>query len=287
MTEGKVFFTKGSATPLVNSLLRKVNPDKCLCVYAEKSRVFNKDLLSLTSTGAKFVEFADYGKNTKVALIDDDEASIIVVGLSDMIRPSNRCDIRFEYMYNFAKVGCKYVIDHVPFLQEKWRTWYPYGVIDPGILLYPHSYAIESAYRNHQEELAEDDPLEMPWIIERITQYTEIDYKHYFDFNVAFEVHKTTDEQKQGYEKLREKLFSCSTTPTPIIRGLSKYCQTIFPERTLFMNLKKVYKWDGDVVLKMTDLKVDWYLRSEIERVVSETNQLTEGLYDISRKKRS
>lgn len=278
--EGRVYFTKGSAAPIVAEILETVNPAKCLCIYARKSRVFDGSVLWHAAAGARFVEFADYGRDAQEALVDDNEATLIVIGLSDMIRPSNRCDIRFEYMYNFAKVGRKYVIDHVPFLEEKWRVWYPYGVIDPGILLYPHSYAIESAYRNYEDGMVEDDPLEMGWLIERLKGWTRIDYRRYFEHRIEFAVHPATDEQKRGYEALKEQLFATEKTVKPIIAGLARYCQSILPKRTIFTDLRKLYRLRGDTVLHMTDLKVDWYLRGEIERVISETNQLTEGLYE-------
>ncbi len=283
--EGKVYFTKGSAAPIVGEILGRVNPAKCLCVYARKSRVWDESVLWRPDVRA--VEFADYGKDAAAALTDDEEATLIVVGLSDMIRPSNRCDIRFEYMYNFAKVGAKYVVDHVPFLEEKWRVWYPYGVIDPGILLYPHSYAIESAYRNYRDGLLKDDPLPIDWIIERVRTWTAIDYRLYFERPVEFVVHPATPDERRGYEELKERLFATCTTPKAIIAGLARYCQSILPERTIFSDLGKLYQLKGEPI-HMTDLKVDWYLRGEIERVVRETNELTGGLYEaVSRQERA
>jgi hypothetical protein len=278
--EGRVFFTKGSAAPVAGRILQTRDPAKCLIVYHQRSRVYDNTLLWLASAGAQLVEFADYGKDAQAALIDDDAATMIVVGISDMIRPSNRCDIRFEYMYNFAKPGAKYIVDHVPFLQEKWRVWYPYGVIDPAILLYPHSYAIESAYRNYEDGLIEDDPLELGWIIDRVKSWTEIDYRRYFDFDVEFIVHQTTAEQRQEYAELKDKLFEECTTVKPIIKGLAGFAQGICPERDIIADTRKLYKLTGDTTYHMTDLNVDWYLRGEIERVVTDTNRLTEGLYE-------
>ncbi len=278
--QGKVYFTKRSATSIVEQLLMTVDATKCLCVYHKRSRVYDDSLLKLSSTGAKFVEFANYGKDSITTLLDDKQATIIIVGLSDMIRPSNRCDIRFEYMYHFAKVGHKYVIDHVPFLEEKWRTWYPYGLIDPGILLYPHSYAIESAYRNYEDGLIEADPLPTEWLVDRIKAWTHIDYRKYFDSIIEFEVHETTERQKQRYAEIKQQLFMEHTTIKPIIAGLAQYCQQICPRRTIFSDRRKLYQLQKNTVLTMTDLNVDWHLRSEIERVIVDTNRLTEGLYE-------
>lgn len=286
--DSKVYFTKGSAVHIVEQILQSVDPSKCLCIYHQRSRVYDNTLLWLANTGIQLVEFADYGKDSMAALLDDDEAAMIVVGLSDMIKPSNRCDIRFEYMYNFAKVGRKYVIDHVPFLQEKWRVWYPYGLIDPAILTYPHSYAIESAYRNYEEGLVDDDPLTIGWIIDRVKDWTEIDYSRYFASDVEFIVHETTPEQRQGYAELKARLFDTCTTVKPIIAGLTKYAQEICPERSIFVDTRKLYRLQGEAVIHMTDLNVDWYLRSEIERVINDTNQLTEGLHEtLSQQKRA
>lgn len=285
--QGKVFLTKGSATPIAERILQTRDPAKCLIVYHKQSRVVDGTLMWLANAGAQLVEFAGYGKDAQAALIDDDQATMIVVGISDMIRPSNRCDIRFEYMYNFAKPGAKYVIDHAPFLQEKWRVWYPYGVIDPAILLYPHSYAIESAYRNYEEGLTEDDPLGIDWIIDRVQAWTEIDYRRYFDFDVEFIVHQTTAGQHKEYAQLKDKLFEECSTIKPVIAGLAKFAQNVCPERNIIMDTRKLYKLTGDTVYHMTDLNVDWYLRGEIERVVTDTNRLTEGLYEaVSQHKR-
>lgn len=284
---GKVYLSKGSATPIVERILQTVDPTKCLIIYSRQSRVYDNTLLWLAPTGAQIIEFADYGKDAQAALANDDEATMIVVGLSDMIRPSNRCDIRFEYMYNFAKPGAKYVIDHAPFLQEKWRVWYPYGVIDPAILLYPHSYAIESAYRNYEDGLIEDDPLDIGWIIERVQPWTEIDYRLYFNFDIEFEVHQTTAEQRKEYAELKDKLFAEYATVKPVIRRLAEFAQSICPPRNIVADTRKLYKLVGDTVYHMTDLNVDWYLRGEIERVVTDTNRLTEGLYEaVSQHKR-
>lgn len=277
---GKVFLTKASATPIVERILQARDPAKCLIVYHQRSRVYDNTLLWLANTGVQLVEFVDYGKDAQAALIDDDAATMVVVGLLDMIRPSNRCDIRFEYMYNFAKPGAKYIIDHVPFLQEKWRVWYPYGVIDPTILLYPHSYAIESAYRNYEDGLIEDDPLELGWIIDRVQSWTEIDYRRYFDFDMEFIVHQTTAEQRQEYAGLKDRLFEECTTVKPIIKGLAEFAQSTCPERNIVIDTRKLYKLTGDTAYHMTDLNVDWYLRGEIERVVTDTNRLTEGLHE-------
>jgi hypothetical protein len=285
--QGKVFLTKGSATPIAERILQTRDPAKCLIVYHKQSRVVDGTLMWLANAGAQLVEFADYGKDAQAALIDDDQATMIVVGISDMIRPSNRCDIRFEYMYNFAKPGAKYIIDHVPFLQEKWRTWYPYGVIDPAILLYPHSYAIESAYLNYEDGLAEDDPLDIGWIIDRVQAWTEIDYRRYFDWDVEFIVHRATADQHREYVQLKDKLFKECSTIKPVIAELAKFAQSICQERSIIIDTRKLYKLTGDTVYHMTDLNVDWYLRGEIERVVTDTNRLTEGLYEaVSQHKR-
>lgn len=272
-----VFFTKtqAGAREYLNLILNNAC-SKAICIYKKGTSLVSSELLELP---CEFIEFSEYGSPDHV-LEDHRDDIMIVLEPSEMIRPSNRCDIRFEYMYNFGEYKEKFVIDKVPFLQEKWRIWYPYGIVVPNAFDYPHSYAIESAYRGYQDGRVTDDPLEIPWLVEEVVDVTAIDYERYFENEFEFVEHKTTTNERNEYERLKEHLFNTKTTVIPILAGLRKYSQTLVEGYNLFRDTKKLYKIDGDMVFHMTDLPIDRYLKSEIMRIVTETNEVTRRLFD-------
>lgn len=294
--KGKCYFTKQSdkVKEILNQIKNKYKYQECLCVYKNRSNIFTEEILNIE--GINFVSFKNYGKETNDILKNNKGNILVVVGLSDMIRPSNRCDIRFEYMYNFSKYKYKFVIDEVPFKEEKWRIWYPYSVFNPDLIGYPHSYAIETDYQNYidskyREDENLEDPIPVDELISKTKNYTEIYYKKYFDFDLEFNIYQANMPERAEYERIKKELFEKEKTPHKIIKKLHEYAQSIYPSHNLIRRLKKIYKinssLDNDtlfekpkVTFNMTDLNVDKYLKSELERLVNETNQITEGLYE-------
>lgn len=274
------YFTKNSAgtKKYLRYLISKYRLTDITCVYKAGSRLVDDDVLR--TKDILFIEFDDYGKDTSIITQDNTENTLVVIGACEMIRPSNRCDIRFEYMYNFCKYKYKFVIDHVPFLEEKWRIFYPYGIVDPNIIGYPHSYAIETAYRNYVNGIIEEDPLELNSLYNMIKDYTAIDYELFFDFELEFIIHPTTVEQKNEYQQLKEDVFNNWKSYPSAIRRLHEYTRNILLFHNLPRNIKKIYEIRHDTCFNLTDLNVDLYLKSEFERIWSETNQLTRRLYE-------
>ncbi|HWQ18462.1 MAG TPA: hypothetical protein VN455_01705 [Methanotrichaceae archaeon] len=276
---GKAFFTKdrNDVPDIIDSITARKDFDEVHCLYTPGSKLFDPFLFLMKDIN--FISFDDYGKNCKEVLQDNENNLMIVLGISDMMRPANRCDQRFEYMFNYSKYGRKYSIDRVPFREEIWRIMWPYSVLHTTILEFNHSYAAESAYRAFQEGRTDENPLAVPWIVSKIGEHTEMRYKRFFDFEVRFEIHPTTDAQKAEYAALKEELFNTKNNIRSIISGLAKYARSIQPKRNIFTDMKKLYDIEESITFHVTDLKVDAYLQSEIERIIGETNQLTEGLY--------
>lgn len=271
----QVYFTKSkkNTVDFIQDLLDNQKFSEVHCIYSEKSPLISEKLFDLDM---ECVEFKDYGSHDLIRK-DHSKMGLIVLGLSQMINPSNRCDERFEYMYNYCKYKTKFVIDNVPYRIEKWRVWYPYGVINPAILGYPHSYAIETAYNNHIKYNRED-PIPINKIVEQVKDITTIDYKKYFTFKMKFNVMETTEEQKKEYDELKEQLFEEYTNINSILSRLKKFAKKLNPKYNL-IHPNNIYKIEEDIEFHITDLKVDEYFRNKLEQIYSETNQLTEALY--------
>lgn len=272
-----VYFTKTKegAKKYLDSILG-TSYEKAICIYKKGTILLSPELLGCD---CEYIEFSEYGSPDHV-IQDHSNNIMIVIEPSEMIRPSNRCDIRFEYMYNFGKYKDKFIIDTAPFKQEKWRVWYPYGIVKPNAFDYPHSYAIESAYRSYEEERSDFDLLEIRSLVKDVLDITAIDYRYYFENKFKFVEHKTTVSERNEYERIKEHLFNTKTTVTPILRGLHKYSKSLVKEHNIFRDLKKIYKIKGDITIHMTDLPIDTYLKSEIVRVINETNEMTRRFYD-------
>jgi len=274
----KVFFTKTSlgTEKYLDYILQKADFNKCYCVFKKGSFLINDNLLKKP---INFIEFTDFG-SPDIVMANNQNNIMVVIGLSEMIRPSNRCNIKFEYMYNFGDYKAKFVIDSVPFLIHKWRIWYPYGLVKNNAFGYPHSYAIESAYRSYEEGRSQEDPLTIKWMAETMSAITKIDYKNYFDFDLSFVEHTTTVKQKNEYEVLKEDLFAKHKTISPILSALHKYSKNVLKENNLFLDLKKIYKVNEDIVFYHTDLGIDKYIKTKLTSLISETNELTRRFAD-------
>jgi hypothetical protein len=295
--KGKCFFVQdiNKVIEILNTIKKNYQYDNILTIFKNKCIIWDKKILDINDIN--FTSFKKYGQKTDEILKNNKNNILIVIGLSDMIRPSNRCDIRFEYMYNFTKYKYKFVIDEVPFKEEKWRIWYPYSVFNPDTLGYPHSYAAETDYQKYidsqyLEEKDFSDPFPIKQTINKIDKCTEIYYKEYFNFKIKFNIYETNLREKDKYKKIKNKLFEEEKTPHQIIKSLRKYSSSLISNYNLPLKVKKLYKikskFNNDntlfdnskYIFNMTDLKVDKYLKSEIERVYNNTNKLTGGLYE-------
>lgn len=278
LIRGECHFIKDDVSSTLNKILNNYDFNECHCIYTEKSPLYIPFML--VDDRIKFTSFDNYGADIKDVLTDNSQNILIIMGISRMIGPGNRCDMRFEYMYNFAKYKNKFVVDDVPYLIDKWRIMYPYMVLSPTLIPFNHSYAAETAYNNYKEGRLREDPFDIDWLVSLIKDHTHIDYQKYFDFEIEFEVYEASESEKAGYETLKEELFQTKNSISGVLSGLNQYANSIYPNRNIFKDLNKLYKMRGPQIITMTDLKVDMWFKSEIERVISETNSLTGSLYN-------
>ncbi len=239
-----------------------------LCIY-------KKNTLELPNKDFKFVEFGDLS-NPKYMLGDWGEWTMVVLGMSYINTPSNRCDSRFEFIYNWSTFKNVYVIDDKPYIIDKWRIWFLFGATTENALNVDHSYAIESRYNNYLEGISED-----PLSIDKLMELDLfIDYKYYFDFEIKFETIKMSADVHNQYEELKRKVFDNWKGPSNAIMILHRFCQNVLQDHNMSRNLKSIYELKDDHTFYITDLPVDLYLRGEYKRIYRETNEITSAYYE-------
>lgn len=68
---------------------------------------------------------------------------LVLVGLSRMITPSNRCDTVNDFLQTMSPGIEKIIIDTSPFIGEPWRLWFHFSVAYREFLGYTYSYPVE------------------------------------------------------------------------------------------------------------------------------------------------
>ena len=262
----KVILTKSK--DVVLDVIGKYNDP--IIVYSNKSKIVPANIGGY--------ELEEYKRPDTFTSIPHN-STIIIIGISDMIRPSNRCDEIFENLYNSAKYIHKVVIDDKPFVDELWRCWYLFAAANPDTFRYPHSYALESAYNNYLDGIG-NNPLEFKDIAIEVADWTTITYNRYFDFDMKFVIHKTSAYVKNEYEELKKKVFDDWRSIPSSIKTLHQFAQSVLQEHNLSRNLNHIYDIERDTTFHITDLNVDKFLMEEYKRIYNDTNNLIKEIKD-------
>jgi hypothetical protein len=211
-----------------------------LCIYEDKldPPVFDN---------MEYMTLSEYRK--KYSLIEP--SFIVLVGLNNMIKPSNRCDFVFDYLSIATTNIPKISIDSAPFIGEPWRLFMHYLFTNTGKFLHPHSYAVETEWKKwffrdlNQSFLSGDNVGNM------ITDtYSDLDYiKSEFNFI-------TVDDS--WYEDTKKKIFEKYSTDKMIINNLLKQCNKQYGVKIDFSFKRKR--------TNVPDLKIYRFVVEEIER---------------------
>ena len=254
----------------IDNYIRCLSLPNTLLVYSGKCSLASDYIKSIG------VEIDDFRRPDVLTSIRQD-TSLIVVGISDIIKPSNRCDEVFENIFNSHLYSNKIVIDDKPFFGELWRCWFLFATVKQDALRYPHSYALESAYNNYLEGRG-DNPLDLGIIRNEFKDIVKVEYDRYFDFNIQFKVHETSSYQKEEYQRIKREVFDNWKSISSSIKTLHTYTTSILQEHNLPRNRNKLYNIDRDYVFHLTDLNVDIYLMNEIKKLYNDTNNLIKAL---------
>lgn len=247
--------------------------DDMSAVYAEKLSVFNKQVLLIPFESYNKIEYA-----SQVESLDLSKTVMIIKDLRFMLK---RLDERLSMMQIKHTCYKKIVIDRVPFVVDMWKLYFPYSFFDKTLLGYSHSYAYEASIRNYEDDPTLPDPCDAVDLSLKIKQATFINYFRFFDFDLVYETHKVTEDQRRRYEELKGNLFETENSIKSIISKLHKYAKSLVLGYNVPVKLNDLYDWVGcgTKTIYRTDLKVDDYLCRQIDRLVSFTNTLVSELY--------
>lgn len=256
-------------------------PENIIFVYSRKndvSGVFSERLAGLNKK-VLVVPFEDYNKIENASLIESLDMSRTVMVIKDLRFMLKRLDERLSMMQIKHSCYKKIVIDAMPFVVNPWKFYFPYSFFDKSLLGYSHSYAFEAAIRNYEEDPTLDDPVDPVVLAGKVYPVTFINYRKFFNFSLSFDVYRITESELLGYEKLKKELFDGENSIKKIIGRLHAYASSMVVGYNVPLKLDRVYEWCGDVVIRRTNLKVDDYLCSEMNKLIGGMNILVAGLY--------
>jgi hypothetical protein len=168
---------------------------------------------------ATYLEFEKY----RVCYQSLAHETIIFIGLNRMVKPSNRCDLVFEYMQTLSSNKTKYSLDTEPFLGEPWRCWFHFSVAYGSWLNIDYSYAIETLWTKWFHRDVESCALSPESLKHEGAGlfYSDIDRKR-----VKFTFYSPNESLMEFYKEYKDHIFDTYSTPkmliTKMFKGLSE-----------------------------------------------------------------
>lgn len=203
--------------------------------------------------------------------------TVLFLGLTDMITPSNRTDDIWEYTYNQMDVPAVSV-DTYLFRSDPWRSWFHFGLVDATYRDYTYSYLAETDYEQYFNGQTDDNPFSLPEIREWGTGVIESHYRQYFrTFEITVGYEADAGEQYEYSERL-DTLFREKNTVGQVRRALESYAEEIYPDRTL-PTRHQLFRGDREWELDITDLPIDRWKASYLQELVDLTNGIAEAFY--------
>lgn len=227
---------------------------------------------------AHFVMFEDFGsaENTELlASIPVPELCLIAVDLCRML--SNRLDSRLDKIQVRKRAGAKICVDPVPYLARPWQVYFPYSLLNKTWLGYNHSYAIEGEWEKYKDG-KRPDPCAVDLIAPQIAPATFTDSCCYFQQPEVY-TEPVSEQVRREYERYKAELFKTESGIKGVLAKLHKFVQGWCPQRSIPLDLKKLYTPGFGRVVK-TDLPLDTYLHGEMMEVINHTNALMRRLHN-------
>lgn len=205
-------------------------------------------------------------------------ATMVVVGLSDILTPSNRVRVGQAILRPWPGLQ-RVVVDRALFTVEPWRAWWAFRAVLAPYEDYPDSYLAETRWRFSQEKQTPD-----PFSLEAICRWGDdiIAAPDPLRFGpIIEEVVETGDEARAEYAALKANVFEQETTLAAIVRRLSAFTEELEPRRTipttavLFRDRARHLALPPIRVVR-TDLGVDRYLADQLRHVVILTNAIAD-----------
>ena len=107
--------------------------------------VIKADIIKISNINNKIVNFSEY-KNSYLEY--DNYNNLIIVGISRIINPANRCAFINDYLSVMTRNKNKVIVDTIPFMGEPWRMFwgYQFSNMEEEIFNTNYSYPVENNY---------------------------------------------------------------------------------------------------------------------------------------------
>lgn len=205
-------------------------------------------------------------------------STMVVVGLSDILTPSNRVQVGQAILRPWPGLQ-RVVVDRALFTVEPWRAWWAFRAVLAPYEDYPDSYLAETRWRFSQEKQTPD-----PFSLEAIRRWGDdiIAAPDPLRFGpIIEEVVETDDEARAEYAELKATVFEQETTIAAIVRRLSAFAEELEPRRTIpttagiFRDRARHLALPPIRVVR-TDLGVDRFLADQLRHIVTLTNGIAD-----------
>lgn len=225
-----------------------------------------------------FVSFEQFGSAEATELLDAlpvPELCLMAVDLCRML--GNRLDSRLDKIQVRKRAGAKICVDPVPYLARPWQVYFPYSLLNKTWLGYNHSYAIEGEWDKYKNG-KRDNPCDVELIAPQIAPATFADTCCYFEQPDVY-TEPVSAQARREYERYKAELFETESGIKAVLAKLHKFVQGWCPQRSIPLDLKKLYTPGFGRVVK-TDLPLDTYLYGEMMEVINHTNVLMRRLHN-------
>jgi hypothetical protein len=220
--------------------------------------------------GIRVVTLNDLMANTARWL--DKPITMVVVGLSRMMTPTNR--VQLGRVFLRPRDGLhRIMVDRQLFVSEPWRMWWQFRAVGAdGPWGYTDSFLAETRW-NRAIEMQEPDPFGIEPMLRNMRGVVRV--VDAFRFGpIDVDVRRTDDRMKRRYAELKEEVFTHEKTLPAILRRLSQFAQEAEPDRSVPTAARLFAKPPTKIV--RTDLAVDEFLVGQLLARVALTNAIAE-----------
>lgn len=243
-------------------------PEPCLCVY-------HKDFQPILNSPS--LSFQDFKADPRHYL--NGLRHLVLVGLNRIVTPSNRTDLVFEILFNNTPELPKTSIDTTLFIGKPWRSWFHFGIVGAEYQEYTYSYIAESNYESFWNGIHDDDPFDLETIRRSGDGIVQSDYKQYF-VSPTVQVIPAPTSVHSEYQRRKAELFDTERSISKILTSLALFAQESVPERSV-PALGRFFQQQTSIIVS-TDLGIDTWLVSELQRIAVLTNSILEAFYGNS-----
>lgn len=221
------------------------------------------------------VAFDEFKKDPRNKI--EDYETLVFLGLSDAMTPSNRTDEVWEFLFNQTDKPC-ISVDRLLFKSDPWRAWFHFGLVDAEYRDYTYSYLAENDYSHFFNGQTDENPFSLEEIKKWGEGVIESHYTKYFQRFEDEAGYEASPAEEYEYSERLDELFGEKNTVGQVRRGLEQFCDEIYPDREM-PKRHQLFRGSREWELKRTDLPVDRWKASRLQNLVDLTNKVLNEFY--------